>query len=254
MVFTNLQNSGHIEPYQAVKNGKSYFYYIVNNKIKHANIDNDFELIFKDGENEYIYENFNNMKIRIFNSEIGKVIPLADVYKSLGIDRKLFYAYINANKILLSQSLIKLNIENSNQICLTRDGIIEVLLKLNYSLFGEDKKQLIIEFQIWIIEKLGESIPIEKVEKINKETIKIQENIIKTTELDEDEVDTLFNNIECSLSKVTFMFESLKLITKKRKEEVQQIEYDNTVLKTINDKYRTKTVQLQERINELKWS
>lgn len=140
---------------------------------------------------------FNNMDMSVIDSKIGKVVPMKHIYKALDIDRQMFYRYVHKNYELLQEQVIKirLGIRNTKQICITKDGIMAILMKMDYNLFSEDKRKLILDFQKWIVEKMGKLISIGSVSISKEAKENVQKNIGKAVNLSEKDIDILFDDV-----------------------------------------------------------
>lgn len=151
---------------------------------------------------EYKIEMFNNIPMKIIEIDGIVTIPLFEIYKALNIDRQTAYDLLDRNKELFKMLIKKVNVNNTNIICLTKDGIIGFLMKLSYERLNEEKKKLVLDFQRWAITTLGKLISEGKVVLTDIEQAEVQNNIKETLNFTDAEIDKLFNELEIKVNQL----------------------------------------------------
>jgi hypothetical protein len=113
--------------------------------------------------NVILLEQFKNKPIRIVRRSKEVMVPLNDIADAIEYDRKSLRNIIDRNNEVFKHfkgRVIMTSPGGSQEtICLSRDGVLGLLMKLDYHrIKDETKKQLIIDFQVWAIETLGQVI------------------------------------------------------------------------------------------------
>ena len=107
-------------------------------------------------------ETFHEIPVRIVQGENCPMIPLVDVAKGLGYNTQTITRLYERNEELLkkySQTAIMTTgdqVAPVSLVCLSRDGIVGLTMKLDYRRTkNPEKKAAILAFQDWAIETLG---------------------------------------------------------------------------------------------------
>lgn len=104
---------------------------------------------------------FHDIPVRIArNGQREAMVPIRDIAKALNYDRQSLHDLINRNSELFNEyrrdSVTLSHDDPFRHTCLTRDGVIALIVKLDYlRIKNPAKKQRIIEFQRWAAETLG---------------------------------------------------------------------------------------------------
>ena len=216
-----LIKEGFIKKVKNAKKGKNYQpaeYEIIscmpNDDVK-SNIEKDEEIHSKIDVDDFIENNFNGMPIRLYQTEKGYVIPINDIAKGLSMDdaniriilnrnTELFKSYVSYVTLLTSKS--------GKNICLTRDGVIGLLMKISYNRLSPDKKKLVLEFQKWAIEKLGQLMSNGEIKISNQEQNNIKTNVANTIGVSDEDIEKMLtdirNSLDDNIKKVKSLFES----------------------------------------------
>jgi len=182
--------------------------YIVNddnvNAENESNTEKDKEIHSKVDVKDCIEEIFNNIPMRLYKTEKGYVIPISCIYKALNLTSQSIYDLLSNYKelfepYLTSVTLVKSEKGNPNRTCLTRDGVIGLLMKISYNRLTPNKKKLVLEFQKWAIEKLGQLISTGEVKISNQEQNNIKINVANTIGASDENIEKLLTNIRNSL-------------------------------------------------------
>ena len=244
-----LIKEGFIKKVKNAKKGKNYQpaeYEIIscmpNDDIK-SNIEKDEEIHSKIDVDDFIENNFNGMPIRLYQTEKGYVIPINDIAKGLSMDdaniriilnrnTELFKSYVSYVTLLTSKS--------GKNICLTRDGVIGLLMKISYNRLSPDKKKLVLEFQKWAIEKLGQLMSTGEVKILNQEQNNVKINVAHTVGISEEDIEKMFadiqNTIDNKLKEVKSLIETKneEILLAKSERDVA-IEREKQVLAKVSD-------------------
>lgn len=194
---------------------------------------------------------FNNINIQVFDSKIGKVVPLQYIYKALEMNRQTLYNYIYNNMELLKGQTVKIRFGklNINQICLTKDAILAILMKINYNSFDNHKKELILNFQKWIVEKMGKLISTGNISISQDEQKQIKSNIGKIINLKENDIDKLFEDVEDLIT------DKLHILHSKLNEYKEECEVQESNIKNYKEREKmwvNKIVNLREKIYSIR--
>lgn len=107
-------------------------------------------------------ETFHEIPVRIVQGEKGPMIPLVDIAYGIGYARQNVHSLFERNSELLkddSQDIIMITddqVAPSPHTCLTRDGVIGLLMKMDYLRIRDDeRREKILSFQKWAKETLG---------------------------------------------------------------------------------------------------
>jgi hypothetical protein len=125
------------------------------------------------------------------------MIPLNDVADGIGIDRSGLRQLLKRNERVLSEYVGKVMIPSPSgeqeTVCLSRDGITGILMKMDISRMKDpQKRDKVIIFQKWAIETLskivkGETIPIPRddaVEAIIRSHLDIADAMVQYAHVD----------------------------------------------------------------------
>lgn len=195
-------------------------------------IENSKENKSKIDVNDYIEENFNNIPVRLIKTQKGYVIPLNDVCDGIGLNRVAARQMIERNielfKDFQGSCVIQSPSGKQETIVLTKDGIIGLLFKISVTKIAEDKKKRVIDFQKWAINKLGILISDGKVELTEQEHAKIQTDISTITNISEEDMDKMFNDLK---DVIDIKLLKVKSILKEKDSEINRarIERNNAI-------------------------
>jgi hypothetical protein len=155
--------------------------------------------------NDYEETNFNGLKIRLYKTKYGYVIPITDICNALKVSKQAVRQLINKNIRLFENWVVNVTFTTSSSglnTCLTRDGVIGLIMKIGYNRLPEEKQQLILDFQKWAITTLGKLITDGKVTLTDIEQAQIQDNIKQTLEITDEDMDRLFNDLESKVNEL----------------------------------------------------
>lgn len=109
--------------------------------------------------------------IRVLNSAIGKVVPLVDMARAIGYDRKTLAHLYDRNRDLFegTSGVMMAPQVNDNRgtmaeqdrstLCLNSYGVVGLLMKLDYNRIQDaDKRANVLRFQRWAMQVLGNAI------------------------------------------------------------------------------------------------
>ena len=174
----------------------------VNNDIE-SNIEDNKEMQSKVDVNDFIEEEFNNIPMRLYMTEKGYVVPINNIAKALNSDSQMFHQLLHNYKELFETWRINVTLKGEKSTvrntCLTRDGVIGLLMKISYNRLTPDKKKLVLEFQKWAIEKLGLLMSTGEVKISNQEQNNIQTNVANVIGVSNEDIEKLLINIRNSL-------------------------------------------------------
>jgi len=107
-------------------------------------------------------ETFYEIPVRIVQGDIGPMIPLVDIADGIGYAKQNILSLFERNSELLkedSQDIIMITgdqVAPTPHTCLTRDGVIGLLMKTDYQRIKDPaKREKILSFQKWAKETLG---------------------------------------------------------------------------------------------------
>ena len=144
-------------------------------------------------------ESFQGIPVRVIQKDDHGMIPLCDIAAGIGYDNKNLVALYHRNSDLLEEYSQDIIIMTGNQVaptphlCLNRDGVIGILMKLDYiRIKNPEKKQRVLSFQKWAVETLskivkGETIPIPRddaVEAIIRSHLDIADAMVQYAHVD----------------------------------------------------------------------
>ena len=215
-----LIKEGFIKKVKNAKKGKNYQpaeYEIIscmpNDDIK-SNIEKDEEIHSKVDVNDFIEKNFNNVPMRLYRTEKGYVVPISNIVIALNVDRQLIHQLISKNKEIFKEFVVNVTLtasKSGDNTCLTRDGVIGLLMKISYNRLTPDKKKLVLEFQKWAIEKLGQLISTGEVKISSQEQHSIKTNVANTIGVSEEDIEKLLvdirNSLDDNIKKVKSLFD-----------------------------------------------
>jgi len=186
-----------------------------------SNIEKDEEIHSKIDVNDFIEEHFNDMSMRLYKTEKGYVMPISNIVVALNVDRQLIHQLISKNEELFQEFFVNVTLTNKvgNPIsrCLTRDGVIGLLMKISYNRLSPDKKKLVLEFQKWAIEKLGQLMSNGEVKISNTEHNIVKVNIADTIGISNEDIEKIFTEIQKTVDE---KLEIIKLLVDKKNKEV----------------------------------
>jgi len=215
-----LIKEGFIKKVKNAIKGKNYqpaeyeiISYMSNDDIK-SNIEKNEEIHSKVDVNDFIEKNFNGIPMRLYKTEKGYVIPITDIVNALDTSRQHLHKLLKENEELFNNWVVNLTLttDSAKNKCLTRDGIIGLLMKISYNRLTPDKKKLVLEFQKWAIEKLGLLMSTGEVKISSQEQHNIKTNVANTIGVSDEDIEKLLTNIRNSLDdnikKVKSLFDS----------------------------------------------
>ena len=214
-----LIKEGFIKKVKNAKKGKNYQpaeYEIIscmpNDDVK-SNIEKDEEIHSKVDVNDFIEKNFNGIPMRLYKTEKGYVIPITDIVNALDTSRQHLHKLLKENEELFNNWVVNLTLttDSAKNKCLTRDGVIGLLMKISYNRLTPDKKKLVLEFQKWAIEKLGQLISTGEVKISNQEQHNIKTNVANTIGVSDEDIEKLLadirNSLDDNIKKVKLLFD-----------------------------------------------
>lgn len=202
-------------------------------------------------QDEYIIENFKNIKIKMYKTEEGYVVPITDIAGAILYDRQSIRDLINRNKDLFKYFTVSITLsdkKNTKCTCLTKEGIIGLIMKINISRAAKHKRKQILEFQKWAIEKLSILISDGKVELSEQEHAKVQNNIGEITDMTEEQIDKLFNDIQDEM--IGFLKEVKDKTNETVRKQKEEFEYKIKSLDNINKRMVTQAIELRNKLYE----
>ena len=214
-----LIKEGFIKKVKNAIKGKNYqpaeyeiISYMSNDDIK-SNIEKNEEIHSKVDVNDFIEKNFNGIPMRLYKTEKGYVIPITDIVNALDTSRQHLHKLLKENEELFNNWVVNLTLttDSAKNKCLTRDGVIGLLMKISYNRLSPDKKKLVLEFQKWAIEKLGQLISIGEVKISNQEQNNIKINVANTIGASDEDIEKLLadirNSLDDNIKKVKSLFD-----------------------------------------------
>jgi len=133
-------------------------------------------------------EEFQGIPVRVVQREGIGAIPLNDIADGIGLDRSGLHKLLKRNERVLAPYVSMVNMSTDagarETICLTRDGVIGILMKTDFGKMKDPVKQAnVIEFQKWAIETLSKVIRDESVLSINCRQVDIKVELVEAKEL-----------------------------------------------------------------------
>jgi predicted DNA-binding protein YlxM (UPF0122 family) len=209
----------------------------------------DVKIVNKIGVNNFIVDKFEDIELKLYKTDKGYAMSIADIARSLHVDRQTIHDLIDRNYDLFVNWLVSVTLTRSNNattnLCLLRDGVLGIIMKISLKRLSDDKKKHVLNFQKWAIEKLGQLLTEGKVELTEQEHSKTQTNIKEITNLSDTNMDLLFNQFEDEFTK---FIESTKSMVKSAEEKRNLAERKATDLEYQNQKWISKT---QAMINKM---
>ncbi|MCD3340421.1 phage antirepressor N-terminal domain-containing protein, partial [Clostridium botulinum] len=193
----------------------------------------------------YQQEKFNNIDIDVIDTEKGRVIPVSNIYNALGLSRQAVHQMLSRNKELFDGMVFNINMGDGDKICVNKEGIIGLLMKMQYERLKEDKKQLVLQFQKWCMKTLNEIVSNGKVELKDQERQEVKSNISKAIGLSDEDIDKLFGDIEELLQN---KLHTLHEIVNELKDEKNSCKMIAESEKQRSERLIAKTVHLREKI------
>lgn len=108
-------------------------------------------------------ENFQEIPVRIVQGEKDRMIPLVDIAAATGYDRSTINQIIDRNPDVFEglKGMVVIPTRGGMQevSCLTRDGVIGLLIKISSSrIKDKNVRAKVVAFQRWAIETLGKAM------------------------------------------------------------------------------------------------
>lgn len=123
-------------------------------------------------EDKGSFDNFDNLQLIL--SEKGYVLPISEIAKTLGMKKNTIIKIISRNERLFASLKTIQIIQGNEATCLTRDGIIALLMRVSLDRLPEEKQEKVLSFQKWAVEKLGQLMVYGKVQMHPKEQKQIR--------------------------------------------------------------------------------
>jgi len=156
--------------------------------------------------------------MRLYKTEKGYVMPLIDIAKGLHTNWDAVNKIVIRNEELFNDYLYNPHDILSDELkSLTRDGVIGLLMKISYNRLSPDKKKLVLEFQKWAIEKLGQLMSNGEVKISNTEHNNVKVNIADTIGISNEDIEKMFTEIQKTVDEKLGM---IKLLVDKKNKEV----------------------------------
>ncbi|MCD3276694.1 phage antirepressor N-terminal domain-containing protein [Clostridium botulinum] len=193
----------------------------------------------------YQQKKFNNIDIDVIDTEKGRVIPVSSIYNALGLSRQAIHQMLDRNKELFDGMVFNINMGDGDKICVNKEGIIGLLMKMQYERLKEDKKQFVLQFQKWCMKTLSEIVSNGKVELKDQERQEVKSNISKAIGLSDEDIDKLFGDIEELLQN---KLHTLHEIVNELKDEKNSCKMIAESEKQRSERLIAKTVHLREKI------
>ncbi|MBN1166286.1 MAG: hypothetical protein JXA44_04055 [Methanospirillaceae archaeon] len=134
-------------------------------------------------------ETFCEIPVRFVQGDHGPMIPLIDIATGIDYSRQAMRQLYERNFDLLkddAQDIVMLSwgqIAPIPHICLNRDGVIGILMKLDYQRIKDpERRERIISFQKWAKHTLGKALFSSSVKHSNPAIWKRERAEIKSTE------------------------------------------------------------------------
>lgn len=116
-------------------------------------------------------ENFMGIPVRIIKTDTDEIIiPLIDIAKGVEYDSAGITRLYERNSELLKDYARTVVMTSGDQvaptkhICVTKDGVIGILMKMDYiRIKSEDKRKRIVAFQKWTVDTIGKIMKGETV-------------------------------------------------------------------------------------------
>ncbi len=105
-------------------------------------------------------EKFQEIPVRIVQGEKDRMIPLVDIARAVGYDDRVLRSHIDREPALfagMEGRIVTMTPGGPQEVrCLTRDGVIGILMKLSSSrIKNHEIRERVVAFQRWAIETLG---------------------------------------------------------------------------------------------------
>ncbi|KGM93573.1 hypothetical protein IRP63_14040 (plasmid) [Clostridium botulinum] len=193
----------------------------------------------------YQQKKFNNIDIDVIDTEYGRVIPVSNIYNALGLSRQAIHQMLDRNKELFNGMVFNINMGDGDKICVNKEGIIGLLMKMQYERLKEDKKQLVLQFQKWCMKTLSEIVSNGKVELKDQERQEVKNNMRQAIGLNDEDIDKLFGDIEELLHN---KLHTLHSVVNELKDEKNNCKMMAESEKQRSERLIAKTVELREKI------
>ena len=105
---------------------------------------------------------FDGRPVRLVNVNGEVVMPLPDIAEALKYDKKTLRNIVDRNMDVFETCRVVTTLQDKDgrghkSTCLTRDGVVGLLMKLATSRIKDPaKKQMVVNFQRWAIRTIGE--------------------------------------------------------------------------------------------------
>ena len=169
--------------------------------------------------NDYIEEQFNNIPVRLYKTDKGYVVPISNIINALNTTKQHLHGLLKDNEELFDNWVVNLTLTTDSAVntCLTRDGVIGLLMKISYKRLTPDKQKLVLEFQKWAIEKLGRLMSTGEVKISNIEHSNAKVNIADTVGISNEDIEKMFTEIQNTVDEKLGM---IKLLIDNKNKEV----------------------------------
>ena len=147
---------------------------------------------------ENITTKFHDLELKLVRTNKGLVMSVSDLSKAIKANFSSMVQLIKRNWELF-ECFVVAHPEKKTEMYLTREGVIAYLMKISIGRLSAEKKELVLAFQKWAVETLGEIIEKGKIQISDKEHFELQKGIREITGLSEIEVDAMFNNFPAEI-------------------------------------------------------
>jgi len=104
---------------------------------------------------------FEGRKVRFLPKDEEVLVPLPDIAGALDYDKMALWRIVDRNSEIFDQGIVVTTIPSAGgpqkTICLNRDGVVGLLMKLATGRIKDPaKKQMVVSFQRWAIRTISE--------------------------------------------------------------------------------------------------
>ena len=146
-------------------------------------------------------------------------VPISNIINALNTTKQHLHGLLKDNEELFDNWVVNLTLTTDSAVntCLTRDGVIGLLMKISYKRLTPDKQKLVLEFQKWAIEKLGRLMSTGEVKISNIEHSNAKVNIADTVGISNEDIEKMFTEIQNTVDEKLGM---IKLLIDNKNKEV----------------------------------
>jgi predicted DNA-binding protein YlxM (UPF0122 family) len=201
--------------------------------------------------NNYEETDFNGIKMRLYKSDYGYVVPITDICNALKVSKQSVNQLLIRNQKLFEEYVVNVTLTTSKSglnTCLTRDGVIGLIMKIGYNKLPEEKQQLVLDFQKWAITTLSKLISEGRVVLTDIEQAQVQNTIKDTLDFTDEDIDKLFNDFEEKVNELADTAKTkVNAIHKEMRDDKEQYDSKLGSMKNQINGLIAKTVALAER-------